>query len=1456
MWMKIACLNSVFVLVFFVACSDEPTGEFTTDLEVPEREPLPLESSLACALDSDCSSGLFCFQGGCARECVGAEDCDGELICSARGRCVRAEGSEGEGGDDGAWDLDDPGVDIDVEPGIALYRRPERLQQIAPGQEVLNVEVTVTPASSVEALTYRVERTDEQGDSSSVRRVSGTTEFTIPIETGAANPESEAPELVEVSVITSAGAFRLSLIPQLPCGGTYSGTARIEQFGQIGLPIDFQVVTDPPEASLEAAEAAWVVMPVGPEKLFSPHEPLDPESADESMTAELVADEFTGRWVAVFVNEFRMGEDALLASATIPGQVRRALRLELEQFGERQLIGAISDRWTGLYDRRPELGEPMPANVTFEGTLELTRIDDAPHFSEVTPPEDLGDANPQPLPAPSLEACLDEHLLVAPIDEYGCEGLATVADFQSASAAERANCAIAVARTSLLSETTARQIAAFLDDTDPGGESFAEFMERCAAGTDGTCRPTAEVLCARQLTAYAFFNLDEDGESAAELTRAYQETTREVFLGQQLGAFQTDARTRLEWLQSTDYPAIVTSAVQDLIAQLLDEWSDNVLDVHLGVLAGQLDTSGLAVLSQGAETDEALAARQQLLMEMSQSWRGAAEALTLATIRWNELFQDTANREERTVFVSQRMFDLYLMAGVLNNLNRDSGASFASGAFASGFGNLMRHLSELRLPFDRLIYARDAEVVVSTSVDPLSDNSTLLRERQEDALAEIEDAAEAVGAIIEDAQAEALEQEQLTNRMSNEINEFRGELVDLCGLPVGCTTDSVGTDPSCQVRVEPGQCGFLIQHETEDYFEFDTGVQSVSEGGSKLLEVRGAMLDLERAEEELRAHTARVNLHLETTEAFAAQVQQMHSIRSQRLEDMNAAIAVRQQERSDELEEFLDNIEARSKIRQENLEGWAADLEAWDEIRLDGVVSDFKQVAAATALESTATIFRDTADATDSFADAVARGMPKCVGTSSDPSAPARLAALIGAWSVTFGLRQSAAATEMTANILRTNVEKEQALREAELTHLEAMGELSGAVSEAEVARLAELAEASSRRSAAADAALRELLEMMEETAEAELAFQRDLIELSDRQSAMRDLLIDSAGLEIQVRQAELGIEMALQNYMRVAQRAQLRAARLEELERQRAEINSLIGSPAVVFAWANRLEQADGRLQRAKDALMDWLVALEYLAVRPFVDLRLQILLARNTYQLEAIAAEIERLQGRCGGPTTRHVSELSVRDDLLGLSLTLEDPVTGELSSPPERFRALLERGYVPIDKRVRYTTDSSVGELLSRRSVWSGTFEISLDDFANLGASCNAKVASMSVQLVGEELGDAQPTVTVLYDGSSQLRSCQPGLDEYLDAIGRESTSYGSVTRLYTSGRSISMVAGINEFSESSTGNLSLAGLPLASRYTVLIDPEMGENRDIDWSRLDDVVLRIEYSYQDLFPEGQCQ
>ena len=245
--------------------------------------------------------------------------------------------------------------------------------------------------------------------------------------------------------------------------------------------------------------------------------------------------------------------------------------------------------------------------------------------------------------------------------------------------------------------------------------------------------------------------------------------------------------------------------------------------------------------------------------------------------------------------------------------------------------------------------------------------------------------------------------------------------------------------------------------------------------------------------------------------------------------------------------------------------------------------------------------------------------------------------------------------------------------------------------------------------------------------------------------------------------------------------------------------------------------------------------------------------MLASNPTQLELIAAEMERLEGRCGGAINTANVSLSLRHDLLDIDRGIVDDSTGDVLTEAARFRAVLRAGVVPTDKRVRYSTDATVGDLVRVGDVLAATFDISINEFANLATSCNAKIYSIQIELVGEGLGGGNPVVSLLYDGASVVRSCQPGIEAMVDEIGRGSTSFGAVTTFRATGRSVSPIAGVGE---PGGVNRTLQGLPLASEYTVLIDRLESENRDINWDALDDIVVHVEYAYQDVFPAGQCQ
>jgi hypothetical protein len=1428
-----------------------------------ERSALTIGSVTGCAIDEDCALGLYCFQGHCSYDCQDTDECNSGETCSARGECVTGgSGSDSEN----AIGTSQSALE-DAEPAINVLNNPERVFYVDPGQKTISLVLELDGFPPNKEIAFTIDRTDTGTKSDEFPPASKTkravvemddktkvitTEITIPVSFDEKDTEGDEGEMTPVSLVvnTSVGSFKLVIMQKPPFAGHYSGTASAGVFGKVGLPLEFQIVTSPDDASLADADEAWLLLYVSDGSLFSPVENY--ENSPEYIGSKLVYDDFLEQWVSTFENEFVLSSSAILTSSK-QGQIGRVLRFEIEPFGVDQVIGRFSDRWEGFYDARSDKGIVELVDVIFEGDIEMTRTGIAIAFEDLLEPPDLPQANPGQIPLPPTDLCNSGSLF--PDD---CGAIANNTLFENAANADQTTCALAAAEEAMSGETTGGMLSAFLDDSieNPDGMSFAEFMDACAKGTDGICVPSDQILCSRQLLGHAYQNQADDTDSSSDLVVAYQDVTQEAFLGRQLAAFKTDFDTRLDWLKTSDYPAIVTNAVKDLIGQLLEEWQTGVLDVHMGVLGGYFDPAGLAVLTRTTTDDDATEARKRLLSEMIQSWRGTSESLTLAAARWDQLFQEKDERDEKSRFVTGQMFDLYLMAGILTNLSKDSGSGYQATAFGNGFSQLMRRAGALSLSFDDKVFSRDAEVVVSTSLnteDQEDQNDSLLADLQEEATMEIGRASDSVQTVLAEAEASALDATQLNNEMNNKISELRTELVSLCGLPIGCTASDFTTNEECRVKTSAGDCGFLVEKGSNTLLGLDPSKVGVSEAGQAILTFFDSASSVQIANEEVRAFNARMTLELASLDSFALEIQRWNTMRGEGLSDLETLFADQGVFATDSMNELRTTLTAKAAKRQEQIDRMESNIKSWRGARISGAVLDLAGVTAAAVAHGVGDSLVLAGDSVMDYASAAAEAIP--TGTD-DAAAPLKGAALLAGAGTKTGLHIGGLVSHKIGEGLELAVTYNQTIREAVLVELQETAAKDDAITESDIAKLEEELDLAIAENDDQIGALQEAYDIAKLQLENELAYYRDMEEFRQRRTAYLQMLQESAGLQLRVERARINYLQRINAYLGVVQNAELQIGRLSDLEGQRGDINRLIGSPGVVFAKANKLAQAESRLQRAKDKLMDWLVGLEYYAVRPFMDQRVQILLAVNPYQLEDISEELKRLEKTCGGAQNKATKIISVRSDLMNITSPILDETTNEEITVEERFRKILAEGYVPIDKRVRYTTDATVGDLMKDdTSVLSSIFDINLSDFANLASTCNAKVISIAVQLVGE-LGDGSPTVTILYDGTSKLRSCQPGIEEYVDLIGPEITNFGLITMLRTPGRSISPVAGLNEWKDAEEANATLGGLPLASQYTVLINTKIGENALIDWTNLEDILINVEYGYQDVFPVGQCE
>ncbi len=160
--------------------------------------------------------------------------------------------------------------------------------------------------------------------------------------------------------------------------------------------------------------------------------------------------------------------------------------------------------------------------------------------------------------------------------------------------------------------------------------------------------------------------------------------------------------------------------------------------------------------------------------------------------------------------MSGQAFDLYVLSGVVDDLNVAAGSAYASYGMAAGFAGLLNELRRLGLPFNALIFDRDAEVVVSKSLNPLKSDDEVLGDLETTAKKEIEKASTMVDVILERAQKKAVDEQLLRDDLNNQVDQSFDELVTLCGLPVGCRSAD-REKPECWPVVQAGQCGFGVE---------------------------------------------------------------------------------------------------------------------------------------------------------------------------------------------------------------------------------------------------------------------------------------------------------------------------------------------------------------------------------------------------------------------------------------------------------------------------------------------------------------------------------------------------------------------------------------------------------------------------------------------------------------------
>ncbi|MBO4350100.1 MAG: hypothetical protein J6A01_04020 [Proteobacteria bacterium] len=370
-------------------------------------------------------------------------------------------------------------------------------------------------------------------------------------------------------------------------------------------------------------------------------------------------------------------------------------------------------------------------------------------------------------------------------------------------------------------------------------------------------------------------------------------------------------------------------------------------------------------------------------------------------------------------------------------------------------------------------------------------------------------------------------------------------------------------------------------------------------------------------------------------------------------------------------------------------------------------------------------------------------------------------------------------------------------------------------------------------------------------------AYERDKQNFEFMRNEFRNTALDLFKLLQDVKVKEMAVYRAKINYLTIALEAELLADQFNNKMQRYQEISNIEFSASKYFQHASDLELAETYIESARNDLSDYLTAVEYLTVRPYVDLRRSIYTARGTNDLVLLKEQIDDLTLRCGsGNESDNTVTISMRNRM-GIADDVVDGLT-----PADRFHSILAAGNLPISAQTRYSVDGKIGDMLKKGEYYSGSFSLN-KSFANIAGSCNAKISDIRIRFVSKSgqpirpKGDAAPAVTLFYGGQSQLLSCHSNIEAITKSIGNR-TTFGKYSTFNTDpfGDSVNVslfnvpegedyqLESMPDFSNV-TNYKGLNGYPLMATYTIVFDPNYGENKDIEWDNVADIEVQFSYT-----------
>ncbi len=230
---------------------------------------------------------------------------------------------------------------------------------------------------------------------------------------------------------------------------------------------------------------------------------------------------------------------------------------------------------------------------------------------------------------------------------------------------------------------------------------------------------------------------------------------------------------------------------------------------------------------------------------------------------------------------------------------------------------------------------------------------------------------------------------------------------------------------------------------------------------------------------------------------------------------------------------------------------------------------------------------------------------------------------------------------------------------------------------------------------------------------------------------------------------------------------------------------------------------------------------ALEYDINRETNKLRRDLYTARSPFEMAQYMTCLKTVHDDyllAVGVPQQYVTEISLRDDVLGLGSPTIDEVTGAEISPAEQFQAVLRD---PANHRIDGTVALPMTLSLHNDALFSTLL-------------CDDRIENVAVKVVGDYIGDNEIEIVLTRENMSSLRRCDAADLAPSDAI----------VKYELESRRLVVSAGANDFGLAQP-NAGFAAWPVGGEGWLISLPPADQspaNADLDPHGISDIVVRI--------------